>query len=273
MACLIGLAIIWQELPSHSGKILIPWMLLSTALLYQPLQKGLNTLRGKPTEKIIFAIICIMLLMLPLFHLNMSEKSEAENRNLAIFPQISLKAFYEGTLTANLENYFNDRFFGRELYVKISNLYNGGMTLNKHYENSKALSGRDNWLFYKGEDSLELYQNMHLFKSNEYPAIQKNLESMKNWLEDYGIKFYVIYPPNKEDVYGDYIGKGIKKRIQPDTDRIALVVHYLKSHESGVVPIYPLEVMLEEKTEAIHFYTIKRIHIGVHMVHILDIKH
>ena len=81
MACLIGLAIIWQELPSHSGKILIPWMLLSTALLYQPLQKGLNTLRGKPTEKIIFAIICIMLLMLPLFHLNMSEKSEAENRN------------------------------------------------------------------------------------------------------------------------------------------------------------------------------------------------
>ena len=247
MACLIGLAIIWQELPSHSGKILIPWMLLSTALLYQPLQKGLNTLRGKPTEKIIFAIICIMLLVLPLFHLNMSEKSEAENRNLAIFPQISLKAFYEGTLTANLENYFNDRFFGRELYVKISNLYNGGMTLNKHYENSRALSGRDNWLFYKGEDSLELYQNMHLFKSNEYPVIQKNLESMKNWLEDYGIKFYVIYPPNKEDVYGDYIGRGIKKRIQPDTDRIALVVNYLKSHESGVVPIYPLEVMLEEK--------------------------
>lgn len=51
MACLIGLAIIWQELPSHSGKILIPWMLLSTALLYQPLQKGLNTLRGEAYRK------------------------------------------------------------------------------------------------------------------------------------------------------------------------------------------------------------------------------
>ena len=87
MACLIGLAIIWQELPSHSGKILIPWMLLSTALLYQPLQKGLNTLRGKPTEKIIFAIICIMLLMLPLFHLNMSLKKRYQRADILRFSQ------------------------------------------------------------------------------------------------------------------------------------------------------------------------------------------
>lgn len=195
-----------------------------------------------------------MLLVLPVTKINQAEKSEVENRNLASWPEISRENLFQGQLAPALEKYFEDRFFGRDILLKISYAYN--TFLKEHYENNSAWVGEDNWLFYKNEDSLRLCQNMVFFQEEEYPLIQQNLTSMHQWMTEQGIKFYMIYLPNKEDVYGEYMGHHIKKRTRPEADRFSLVVDYLQQHEAPLVPIYPLNRMLEEKkrSDALLYY-------------------
>lgn len=256
LACGISLLIAWKILPYHGGTIVIPWVMAGTALLYNVWKRILFILQGKSLEAVVFVVACLACMVLPLTKMDTADKSAAENRVLAKFPELTLKNFYDGTLTSHLENYFNDRFFGRELYLKIAAFYNDGMSSEVHHENIRAFSGIDNWLFYKGDNSIELYQNKLLFTDAEYPVIQQNLERKNAWLAEKGIKFYVLYPPNKEDVYSEYLGKGIKKRIRPETDRIGLTVDYLQQHDASIVPIYPLRNLLDEKgkTDALLYY-------------------
>lgn len=195
-----------------------------------------------------------MLLVLPVTKINQAEKSKVENRKLASWPEISRENLFQGQLAPALEKYFEDRFFGRDILLKISYAYN--TFLKEHYENDSAWVGEDNWLFYKKEDSLRLCQNMVLFQEEEYPLIQQNLTNMHQWMTEQGIKFYMIYLPNKEDVYGEYMGHHIKKRTRPEADRFSLVVDYLQQQEAPLVPIYPLNRMLEEKkrSDALLYY-------------------
>ena len=102
-----------------------------------------------------------MLLVLPVTNINQAEKSEVENRTLASWPEISRENLFQGQLAPALEKYFEDRFFGRDILLKISYAYN--TFLKEHYENDSAWVGEDNWLFYKNEDSLRLCQNMVFF--------------------------------------------------------------------------------------------------------------
>lgn len=212
-----------------------------------------------------------MLLVLPVTKINQAEKSEVENRNLASWPEISRENLLRGQLAPALEKYFEDRFFGRDILLKISYAYN--TFLKEHYENDAAWVGEDNWLFYKNEDSLRLCQNMVLFQDEEYPLIQQNLTNMHQWMTEQGIKFYMIYLPNKEDVYGEYMGHHIKKRTRPEADRFSLVVDYLQQHEAPLVPIYPLNRMLEEKNAAMPCCTTKMIPIGANTELILAMRH
>ena len=111
------------------------------------------------------------------------------------------------------------------------------------------------------------------FQEEEYPLIQQNLTSMHQWMTEQGIKFYMIYLPNKEDVYGEYMGHHIKKRTRPEADRFSLVVEYLQQQEAPLVPIYPLNRMLEEKNAAMPCCTTKMIPIGANTELILATRH
>ena len=108
-----------------------------------------------------------MLLVLPVTKINQAEKSEVENRNLASWPEISRENLFQGQLAPALEKYFEDRFFGRDILLKISYAYN--TFLKEHYENDSAWVGEDNWLFYKNEDSLRLCQNMVFSRRRNIP--------------------------------------------------------------------------------------------------------
>ena len=65
-----------------------------------------------------------MLLVLPVTKINQAEKSEVENRKLASWPEISRENLFQGQLAPALEKYFEDRFFGRDILLKISYAYN-----------------------------------------------------------------------------------------------------------------------------------------------------
>ena len=47
--------------------------------------------------------------------------SENENRDLAAFPNVTFDKFKDETLMTGIEDWFSDRFFGREAWIRLRN--------------------------------------------------------------------------------------------------------------------------------------------------------
>ncbi|MGM9581623.1 MAG: hypothetical protein ACI3U2_10370 [Anaerovibrio sp.] len=184
------------------------------------------------------------LIILPVCHISSEQNGGNENRRLADFPDVTLKSFYDGTLTGKLENFFNDRFFGRQellsLHKNFSILLCAGE--KSRLENNRAIEGDNDWIFYKGEKSIELYQNKLLYSDAQCQVIKENLEAQKRWFRRRDIAYFHLIAPNKEDVYGEYLN-GIRKIKAKDSDRIGLLVDYLERSNAECVPIFPLKML------------------------------
>ena len=77
-------------------------------------------MKKKNAYKIVtVALFAAMLIILPVltFVFNPSDPepfSENENKKLAKFPEVSFESFRDETLMNGIEDWFSDRFFGRE---------------------------------------------------------------------------------------------------------------------------------------------------------------
>lgn len=249
LAILLSAIIAWQLLPMHENLTLIPWILIGSAVCYNMIRKIYQSTRKAHKLQLLFVTCAIAITTLPSFHWNQAATSPSENRTLAKWPIISWETFYDGSATKGLEEYINDRFFGRQKLLWLEEHYRNLLALDGRIENPKAFVGKNDWLFYKGAFSVELYQNKLLFQEKDYPLIQRNLEAQQQWLKAHNIKYFLLIPPNKEDLYDEYLVSGIKKGIAPSKDRIALVIDYLQASRAAFIPIYPLSAMKKARNE------------------------
>lgn len=101
-------------------------------------------------------------------------------------------------------------------------------------------------MFYKGEHSIELYQNKLLYSDAQYKAIKDNLAAQKQWFQSRNIAYFYLIPPNKEDIYGEYL-PGIKKIQFQDSDRIGLLMQYLEENNAEYIPVFPYNMLQAAK--------------------------
>lgn len=196
----------------------------------------------------LFLLIIFLILTFPLTKINKSKTSPTENRTLAN----SAKLFSNGTLNTkfgtDFEKWLSDRFRYREKllnhYVRI-NAFLLGRT-----ENNKAFLGKDGWLFYKAENSINNFQNKNLFQRNELIQIQQNISIRKKLLEDQGINYYILIAPDKNRIYGEHYYPEIKK-VSPK-GRTEELVTFLSGSDLNLV--YPLKEMLEAKSKGAVYY-------------------
>lgn len=241
LACVIS----WFISPIHQGLVLITWVIVGSGILF-PLVKGIYHFSvNNSLEQVFFCFVVFSLIILPVCHLSSEQSGGNENRSLAIFPEVTIKSFYDGNLTRDLENFINDRFFGRRellsLHKNLSFVLGAG-----RLENNRAVEGDNDWIFYKGEKSIELYQNKLLYSDEQYKSIKENLEAQKRWFKMHDIAYFHLIAPNKEDVYGEYL-KGIRKIKNKDSDRIGLLVDYLERNNAECVPVFPLQALIDAK--------------------------
>ncbi len=63
--------------------------------------------------------------------------------------------------------------------------------------------GYDGWMFYG--DSIDSYTGAGLYTSYKYDSIKNMMQERASWLQNQGIKLYVVLAPNKNSVYSDYM--------------------------------------------------------------------
>jgi hypothetical protein len=122
-----------------------------------------------------------------------------ENRNLAPRPSLAVKPEALRTFPGQFEAYFNDQFgFRKRLIHWLSIVKVEGLGVSTSL---RVVLGKDGWLFFTDEPTLQYYRNLHRFTPEEIEAWRRALESRRDWLAARGIKYLFVVMPNRETIY------------------------------------------------------------------------
>ncbi len=196
---------------------------------------------------------CIYPLVKPMLN-----TENTENRQMAAKPSLgldSIRAWREGHLTLQesllevknslkaypsaYNSYYNDHLpFRSELIEKNSIL---SKNFFRDSSSQSVVLGKENWLFFTNEESIEDYKGTNLYTDEEMAVILDNMLSTKNYLEARGIEFVLFLPSNKEDIYSEYLPDYIEKR--GELTRAQQVANALT--DAGIRVVYPREALKE----------------------------
>ena len=106
-----------------------------------------------------------------------------------------------------------------------------------------VFEGRYNWLFYSGDYSLDYYKGTNVFTEDDMKQRTKYLQDLNDLCEAKGKKLVVIIPPNRENVYSEYMPtiEGVNEKKRND-----YFAEYVRNN-STVKIIYPLEELKKGK--------------------------
>lgn len=245
-----------QEKTHYDWLPILSIFVISVIIIYGLIINILYPLLTGGTWKlgsIVYLILIFGVLLIPLLRTHVNENvNKEENRTLAKVPADFLaKGKINESFGKQFESWFNDRFGARKyfllLHTTVENLISAG-----HVENDKAFLGQEKWLFYKGDKSVELFQNRLQFTNCQLEVIHRNLLHIKSYLSNHNCDFYVLVAPNKADVYGEYYKKGIHK--VRNEDRLHFLKCYLESQQNPFKVIYPLSELNNHKSDGLMYY-------------------
>jgi hypothetical protein len=147
---------------------------------------------------------------------------EFENRALTPWPNFT----WDPAFTAAFERAFGDRFGARETMLRLHHLalvYGFDVSPAPH-----VLLGRDNWLFFLGEDGRSIdrnYRGLLPVSDGELAAVVTELRRRQQFLASRGIPFIVTIVPDKFTVYPEQLPAWMMKSDRPTPlDRLVRMI-------------------------------------------------
>lgn len=192
---------------------------------------------GKKMQVAWFLCFALMLVVpQAVYHLGGErfETENNENRTLAEMPKLTKESYPE--FPAAFENYYNDNLAFRSQIIELNSLLN--FKVFRDAASDSVVLGKENWLFYSAEGSIEDYKGTNLFTTEQLELIKSNLLQARDWLERRGIEFVLMIPPNKETVYSEYLPDYIQKKN--DVTRREQLIQYLEA-ETDLRVVSPVE--------------------------------
>lgn len=206
-------------------------------------------LRPKIIDKI-FVGLFFLLLFIPMTKISHENVSKRENRVLAKFPVLFVKNHFNEKFTSEFESWFNDRFNGRRKLIHYHTKLK--KFLDNFSQNELVYYGNDGWLFYKGDNSLDNFQNKTVFSEEELKIVSQYLSDIDNWARHNGKSFYYLIAPDKNKIYGEHI-TSLRKIHLDQESRAHQLIKYLKENTSVKV-IYPYQSLLDNKGKGLLYY-------------------
>lgn len=159
--------------------------------------------------QLILIVLFIIIVFTPSLKMIIEEDtllSVAEKRTLAKFPSVpenisQIQGFFSG-----IDHYLDDHFGFREWLV-----FRYQREIRKRFEDAsnvtEVLKGEDNWYFYTGNETLEDFTGRNLRSDAELSDWIQSYREKKKWLQNNGIHYLLIVPPNKTTIYSHFVGE------------------------------------------------------------------
>jgi len=198
--------------------------------------------------KLLFIIFFCLIISLPfLFMDRKSAISEKENRVLASFPDFSV--FNMNYVPKSLDNYINDRFGFRNIFVKLAKTFISASS----YINGDVIIGKENWLFYSNKvdgNNIADFFKLNLFNDDQIRIFINIINDRIEWCNNNDIKFIFLIAPNKHSVYPEYYPFERPEGINRTEQIMAAMPDNLK-----INIIYPCDILIKNKTEKLPVYS------------------
>lgn len=188
-------------------------------------------------NKIFFtAFICFWIVLILLnFVLPSKTFSESENRMLASFPRFSFANIANGEFINNLDDYINDHFVFRDIWLKIKS--SNELLLGKT-ENNGVYIGNDGYLFEKIKYTEESEKN-----------INELVDTINDLQEKTNIPTYFLLIPTSIYIYEEKLPKFVETFDQEE------VINNAYSKTKDVVTINTVNTLKNNKDKYIYFKT------------------
>lgn len=221
---------------------------------------------------IIFLTLLIAPTLLYFFIGENTEEMLEEKRGLAELPERFSESFF-----TDLENWYNDHAPYRLTVItaqkQLAQNYNGYYRnrirpvlsayftpswYNEEYKRWAGLDvpylapmedglveyGRDDWLYYNGENSTGFYRGNNLLDPEELPHWKDAFASLQKICDEKGIRLAYLIVPNKEQIYPEFMAS---YKIENLPKREEIIYEYMA--QNGVPILYPLKDFLQLKTD------------------------
>ncbi len=187
----------------------------------------------------LFAVLLSLPMVDSFLHLDRTRPRD-ENRAKAAYPKAPAGFRDLQLYLAGLEVYFNDHFGYRNTLVKWDNKLR--TRILKDTTSQKVLAGKQNWLFFRGDQMVEHYSGKIQFTPEQLRDWQMLLEKRRDWLARRGIPYAFIIAPDKQTVYPEYLPDWVTKMGRET--KIDQFFAYMKEHST--VPVLDLRKPLLE---------------------------
>lgn len=199
---------------------------------------------GGKTFKLVLTVLWMIVLFIPLMQqlgkFNVDTNMLNEKRNKATLPKFNLQSIV--SFSEKFEKYYNDNYGFRELFINLNN------TIKYHIfnisGNRNAIIGKDDWFFYTGENSIDLFKGLYFFDDKTLEHLSRVYQKRSDYLKSKGIVYILLIAPDKKSIYPEYYPDHIKK-----VSKLSLydqLSEYLKKH-TDIIFIDLKKPLLEAK--------------------------
>ena len=172
----------------------------------------------------------------------------AEKRQLARFPVIQPSVDALTKLPKQIKEYLTDRFGFRNSLIR----WHGMLMLNGLgvSPSDQVLVGRNGWLYTTDSGVINDHRGANPFTREQLEQWRQTLDARHDWLEARGVRYVVIFTPNKHTVYPEHLPGSIT-RVSGLT-RLDQLVAYLQAHSQ--VPIIDVRDGLMDAKDQYRLY-------------------
>ena len=124
-------------------------------------------------------------------------------------------------------------------------------------EKGEVIYGRDNWLFFSGETSLDCYRGKNVDTEESLNYFAWLIRNVTDQFKEKGITLTILIPPNKEQIYAD---KMPTYPIIHRAKRLQRIAYFMNNIQGITNFLYPLEYMINLRKEGKDIYLMQDTH-------------
>ncbi|WP_075355566.1 hypothetical protein [Desulfovibrio sp. DV] len=155
---------------------------------------------------VVFVVFLATPLVLPLLGIS-GGRLAVENRPLAALPPLSLAATEPAGYGPALAAHVRDAAPFRDHLIRANSRLR--LALFGESPVPGVIVGREGWLYYNLEQALEDYLNTVPLSERDMAEMVRVQTERRDWLQARGIAYCIVFAPNKERVYPDFLPPGI----------------------------------------------------------------
>ncbi|WP_166830905.1 alginate O-acetyltransferase AlgX-related protein [Thalassoroseus pseudoceratinae] len=219
----------------------------------------------------VIAVMFFGLLSAPLFGLLQGGADDAirenENRNPAKFPTVELRQkgpiLWPSKKSLSLfprsfERWFNDHRGFRQPLLGLYNLARSeglvseslGQMVTGEADRVPVIIGREGWLYCTSDRLVDEYRGTHPFTQDGLDRWKNVLLARKKWLAERGISYIVVFAPNKNAIYPEYMPRAIHRVT--DTCRLDQLKSHLQDTDLDVIDLRAAVTAMKSRARTYH---------------------